>query len=94
MHAEEKRGLKKHDIGWVSMSCIFVGSSPLAKLLTLCLLLGNFVFVCFQHALQSFCNLCTCHSCRVVNECKVYEKEGAVTAPAASKMEREAAAEQ
>lgn len=44
----------------------------------------------FQHCCNSYCDIFTCHSCRIVNECKVYEAEGAVgaSAPASSKMDR------
>eukprot|EP00578_Thalassiosira_sp_NH16_P011459 CAMPEP_0181116068 /NCGR_PEP_ID=MMETSP1071-20121207/21756_1 /TAXON_ID=35127 /ORGANISM="Thalassiosira sp., Strain NH16" /LENGTH=125 /DNA_ID=CAMNT_0023200293 /DNA_START=35 /DNA_END=412 /DNA_ORIENTATION=+ len=53
---EEKRNIKKHDLGW--------------------------------HVFYSWCNLCSQQTCRVMNECSVYEKEGAVSAPAAAAIER------
>ncbi|KAL7439365.1 hypothetical protein ACHAXM_009617 [Skeletonema potamos] len=41
------------------------------------------------HCMHSCCNCCTCHSCRVVNECKVYAKDGAVNAaPTGTQMTR------
>lgn len=42
------------------------------------------------HCMNSWCDLCTCHSCRVVNECKVYAKDGAVNAaPTGTEMTRD-----
>ena len=41
------------------------------------------------HCIQATCDGCTCHSCRVVNECKVYAKDGAVgAAPTGTEMTR------
>lgn len=41
------------------------------------------------HCMQSTFDGCTCHSCRVVNECKVYAKDGAVNAaPTGTEMTR------
>ena len=53
--------------------------------------LGPFaIMYTYQHCCNSYFDLCTCHTCRIVNECKVYEAEGAVgaSAPTSSKMER------
>jgi len=33
---------------------------------------------CVWHGLYSFFSLCTCQDCRVINECAVYAKEGAL----------------
>lgn len=38
------------------------------------------------HFIYSWCELCSCQSCRVTNECAVYAKDGAV-APVAQEME-------
>lgn len=41
------------------------------------------------HCMHTCFNGCTCHSCRVVNECKVYAKDGAVNAaPTGTQMTR------
>ena len=41
------------------------------------------------HCMNSWCDMCTCNSCRVVNECKVYAKDGAVNAaPTGTEMTR------
>lgn len=41
------------------------------------------------HCIQATCDGCTCHSCRVVNECKIYAKDGAVgAAPTGTEMTR------
>jgi len=41
------------------------------------------------HCMHSYFDLCTCHTCRVVNECALYKKEGAAGgAPAAVQMSR------
>ena len=42
------------------------------------------------HCIQATFDGCTCHSCRVVNECKVYAKDGAVgAAPTGTEMTRQ-----
>mmetsp|Transcript_7029 Transcript_7029/g.10528 ORF Transcript_7029/g.10528 Transcript_7029/m.10528 type:complete len:131 (-) Transcript_7029:262-654(-) len=42
------------------------------------------------HMIQACFDGCTCHTCRVVNECKVYENDGAVgsAAPESTEMVR------
>eukprot|EP00984_Skeletonema_dohrnii_P002411 scaffold832_cov75-Skeletonema_dohrnii-CCMP3373.AAC.21 len=41
------------------------------------------------HCMHSSFDGCTCHACRVVNECKVYAKDGAVNAaPTGTEMTR------
>eukprot|EP00985_Skeletonema_marinoi_P028991 scaffold26471_cov156-Skeletonema_marinoi.AAC.4 len=41
------------------------------------------------HCMHSCFDGCTCHACRVVNECKVYAKDGAVNAaPTGTEMTR------
>lgn len=39
------------------------------------------------HFIYSLCELCSCQSCRVTNECAVYAKDGAIVAPVAEEME-------
>ena len=92
MDVEEKRGLKKHDGCWVRKSNTY---NVLLELLVFPLLpkkkLMQLIIFTFQHCMQCWCQLYTCHSCRVVNECKIYAKEGAVgsaAAPASSQMSR------
>ena len=42
---------------------------------------------CVWHGLYSFFTLCTCQECRVINECAVYAKDGALAeAPSAVQM--------
>lgn len=39
------------------------------------------------HFIYSLCEMCSCQSCRVTNECAVYAKDGAIVAPVAEEME-------
>ena len=71
---------------------IFIGASSIfhrAEKLTWMTSFKKLWLSSSQHALHAFCNLCTCYTCRVVNECKVFGNEGAVgSAPGAVEMER------
>ena len=94
MHIEETRGLKQYGIGWASIihssskqevSSIFHRAEKLTWMTSF----KQLWLSSSQHALHAFCNLCTCYTCRVVNECKVFGNEGAVgSAPGAVEMER------
>jgi len=43
---------------------------------------------CFWHFCCGFWDLCTCHSCRVIAECKLYEDQAKSAAPVAKSMQR------
>ncbi|KAL3784025.1 hypothetical protein HJC23_006311 [Cyclotella cryptica] len=82
---EDKRNLKKHGGGWVSETRF----RRIQMYLFFLLNIFTSYLGLLQHCINSCFNGCTCHLCRVVNECKVYANEGALGgAPAAVEMER------